>query len=180
MQLPVMPPIQPMLAKLARSIPTADGLLYEPKWDGFRCIVFRDGDEIELASRNQTPVQPLLPRADPAAARRAPRPLRGRRRDRRRRRRRPRARLRRLAAAHPSGRVAGEDAGRADAGFVRRLRPAGARRHRPDGHTVRRAAGRCSNDACAATTASTSRPPPPTRRSPSAGSPASRAPGSTA
>ncbi|HEX6657629.1 MAG TPA: ATP-dependent DNA ligase [Ilumatobacter sp.] len=65
MQLPVMPPIQPMLAKLARSIPTADGLLYEPKWDGFRCIVFRDGDEIELASRNQRPFNRYFPELIP-------------------------------------------------------------------------------------------------------------------
>jgi ATP-dependent DNA ligase len=50
-----------MLAKLSRTIPTADGLLYEPKWDGFRCIVFRDGDEIELASRNQRPFNRYFP-----------------------------------------------------------------------------------------------------------------------
>ena len=65
MQLPVMPPILPMLAKLSRSIPTADGLLYEPKWDGFRCIVFRDGDEIELASRNQRPFNRYFPELVP-------------------------------------------------------------------------------------------------------------------
>ena len=59
--LPVEPPIKPMLAKLARSIPTADGLLFEPKWDGFRCIVFRDGDRIELASRNQKPFNRYFP-----------------------------------------------------------------------------------------------------------------------
>jgi ATP-dependent DNA ligase len=61
MDLPVTPPILPMLAKLSRSIPTADGLLYEPKWDGFRCIVFRDGDTIELASRNQRPFNRYFP-----------------------------------------------------------------------------------------------------------------------
>ena len=44
MKLPVKPPVSPMLAKLVRELPTADGLLYEPKWDGFRCNVFRDGD----------------------------------------------------------------------------------------------------------------------------------------
>jgi ATP-dependent DNA ligase len=59
--LPISPPIAPMLAKLARSIPVADGLLYEPKWDGFRCIVFRDGDQIELASRNQKPFNRYFP-----------------------------------------------------------------------------------------------------------------------
>jgi ATP-dependent DNA ligase len=70
MQLPVMPPIAPMLAKLARTIPTPGaggaGLLYEPKWDGFRCIVFRDGDEIELASRNQRPFNRYFPELLPA------------------------------------------------------------------------------------------------------------------
>src|SRR5215468_8936557 len=51
MELPVMPPIEPMLALSVKEIPTGDGMTYEPKWDGFRCIVFRDGDEVELASR---------------------------------------------------------------------------------------------------------------------------------
>src|SRR5690606_16176735 len=41
--LPVMPPVEPMLAKLARELPRGE-MLYEPKWDGFRCLVFRDGD----------------------------------------------------------------------------------------------------------------------------------------
>ncbi len=61
MTLPIAAPIQPMLAKLARTIPTDPGLLYEPKWDGFRCIVFRDGDEIELTSRNQKPFNRYFP-----------------------------------------------------------------------------------------------------------------------
>ena len=42
-----------MLAKLARTIPDGDGWLFEPKWDGFRCLVFRDGDDIELTSRQE-------------------------------------------------------------------------------------------------------------------------------
>jgi ATP-dependent DNA ligase len=42
-----------MLAKLVREMPEGDEFVYEPKWDGFRCIVFRDGDEIELGSRNE-------------------------------------------------------------------------------------------------------------------------------
>jgi ATP-dependent DNA ligase len=56
MDLPVMPPVKPMLAKSVKGVPAAGsvdgGLSYEPKWDGFRCIVFRDGDEIVLASRS--------------------------------------------------------------------------------------------------------------------------------
>ncbi|GAB3145110.1 ATP-dependent DNA ligase [Micromonospora sonneratiae] len=51
MQLPINPPVEPMLAKSVPNFPTAEGMTYEPKWDGFRCIVFRDGDEVELASR---------------------------------------------------------------------------------------------------------------------------------
>jgi ATP-dependent DNA ligase len=50
MDLPVMPPVEPMLAKSAAKVPAGD-YLYEPKWDGFRCIVFRDGDEVILGSR---------------------------------------------------------------------------------------------------------------------------------
>jgi ATP-dependent DNA ligase len=66
MQLPVMPPVKPMLAKLAREMPPADGMLYEPKWDGFRCIVFRDGDEVELGSRNEKPLTRYFPELPPA------------------------------------------------------------------------------------------------------------------
>ena len=61
MRLPVMPPVRPMLAKLARDMPQADNLFYEPKWDGFRCIVFRDGDEVELGSRNERPLTRYFP-----------------------------------------------------------------------------------------------------------------------
>jgi ATP-dependent DNA ligase len=50
-ELPVNPPVEPMLAKSIPEIPTGEGMTYEPKWDGFRCLVFRDGDEVELASR---------------------------------------------------------------------------------------------------------------------------------
>jgi ATP-dependent DNA ligase len=61
MNLPVMPPIAPMLAKAARELPQGPNLLYEPKWDGFRCIVFRDGDEVELGSRNERPLTRYFP-----------------------------------------------------------------------------------------------------------------------
>jgi ATP-dependent DNA ligase len=50
MKLPVMPPVEPMLAKAAAAVPVG-AYLYEPKWDGYRCIVFRDGAEVELGSR---------------------------------------------------------------------------------------------------------------------------------
>jgi ATP-dependent DNA ligase len=61
MDLPVLPPVKPMLAKAATKLPTAEGLFYEPKWDGFRCIVFRDGDEVELGSRNERPLTRYFP-----------------------------------------------------------------------------------------------------------------------
>jgi ATP-dependent DNA ligase len=60
MQLPVMPPVKPMLAKLVPTIPTGE-LSYEPKWDGFRSIVFRDGDEVEIGSRNERPLTRYFP-----------------------------------------------------------------------------------------------------------------------
>jgi ATP-dependent DNA ligase len=59
-----MPPVQPMLAKSVSGIPDPakhGGLSFEPKWDGFRCIVFRDGDEVELASRNTKPLTRYFP-----------------------------------------------------------------------------------------------------------------------
>lgn len=59
MDLPVMPPLKPMLAKPVAEIPS--GMRYEPKWDGFRTIVFRDGDELELGSRNTRPLTRYFP-----------------------------------------------------------------------------------------------------------------------
>ena len=59
MDLPVMPPVAPMLAKPVADIPP--GQLYEPKWDGFRSIIFRDGDEVEIGSRNEKPMTRYFP-----------------------------------------------------------------------------------------------------------------------
>jgi ATP-dependent DNA ligase len=61
MDLPVLPPVRPMLCKPAAELPPAGEVLYEPKWDGFRCIVFRDGDEVELGSRNTKPLTRYFP-----------------------------------------------------------------------------------------------------------------------
>ena len=55
-----MPPVKPMLAKSVPDVPEGD-YLYEPKWDGFRCIIFRDGDEVELGSRNEKPLTRYFP-----------------------------------------------------------------------------------------------------------------------
>ena len=59
MQLPLMPPVAPMLAKSVAEIPDVGHI--EPKWDGFRTIVFRDGDEVELGSRNERPMTRYFP-----------------------------------------------------------------------------------------------------------------------
>jgi ATP-dependent DNA ligase len=65
MDLPVMPPVQPMLAKSVKGIPDPakfdGGLSFEPKWDGFRAIVFRDGDDVEITSRNTKPLTRYFP-----------------------------------------------------------------------------------------------------------------------
>lgn len=61
MDLPVMPPLKPMLAKAVDGLPDRDDLIFEPKWDGFRCIVFRDGDEVVLGSRNERPLTRYFP-----------------------------------------------------------------------------------------------------------------------
>lgn len=60
MDLPVTPPVAPMLAKPAKAIPTGD-YGYEPKWDGFRSIIFRDGDDVEIGSRNTKPMTRYFP-----------------------------------------------------------------------------------------------------------------------
>jgi len=80
MDLPVMPPVRPMLAKSVKGIPDpaqhtvggVDGLSYEPKWDGFRCLVFKDGDEVELASRNTKPLTRYFPEVVEAMRRQLP------------------------------------------------------------------------------------------------------------
>lgn len=61
MKLPLSPPLKPQLAKSARDLPAGDDWCYEPKWDGFRTIVFRDGDEVYLQSRNGKPMNRYFP-----------------------------------------------------------------------------------------------------------------------
>ena len=133
--LPVSPPVAPMLAKLVRELPEAEGLFYEPKWDGFRCIVFRDGDEVVLGSRNEKPLTRYFPELVEAAASQPARPVRARRRDRHRRPVRPRLRCAaRSGSIRPQSRV--DAAGRDHPGLVRRLRPPGPRRRRSPGRAA--------------------------------------------
>jgi ATP-dependent DNA ligase len=61
MSLPLQPPVKPMLARPVKAIPDSAELLFEPKWDGFRCLVFRDGDELTLQSRAGKPLNRYFP-----------------------------------------------------------------------------------------------------------------------
>lgn len=66
---PFRPPIEPMLAKLADTIPVGDSWIYEPKWDGFRAIVFKDKDELYIQSRDLKPLDRYFPElAEPLRA----------------------------------------------------------------------------------------------------------------
>ena len=127
-----------MLAKAVYEVPRQPGLLFEPKWDGFRCIVFRDGDEVVLGSRNDRPLTRYFP--EMLGALRAALPERcvvdgeivvvtGDGLD-------FEALQQRI---HPAT-SRDQHAGREDPGLVRGLRPAGARRPRPVRGALRRAA----------------------------------------
>ncbi len=61
MNLPVSPPVLPMLAKRVAEIPEGEGWIFEPKWDGFRALVFRDGDEVLIQSRDEKSLNRYFP-----------------------------------------------------------------------------------------------------------------------
>ncbi|HEX2234520.1 MAG TPA: hypothetical protein VHG69_14275, partial [Thermoleophilaceae bacterium] len=61
MALPLSPPVKPQLARSARELPAGDGWCYEPKYDGFRTIVFKDGKDVQLQSRNGRPMNRYFP-----------------------------------------------------------------------------------------------------------------------
>jgi ATP-dependent DNA ligase len=63
---PIAPPVEPMLAKLASSLPEGEGWMFEPKWDGFRAIVFRAGSEVYVQSRDLKPLDRYFPELAPA------------------------------------------------------------------------------------------------------------------
>ena len=141
--LPVMPPVQPMLAKAVKGVPDPEkfgGLSFEPKWDGFRAIVFRDGDEVEFTSRNTKPLTRYFPELVEAALEQLPERCVldgeifvaiGRAPG-----------VRDAAGADPSREVAHRHARREDAGQLRGVRPARARRHVVRRPAVLRAPGR--------------------------------------
>ena len=69
LRLPFQPPLEPMLAKASGGLPEGDGWLFEPKWDGFRALVFRDGDEVFTQSRDLKPLDRYFPElAEPLRA----------------------------------------------------------------------------------------------------------------
>src|SRR5438132_13464506 len=61
MRLPFAPPLAPMLSRAADALPGGEGWQFEPKWDGFRALVFRDGDEILLQSRDEKSLNRYFP-----------------------------------------------------------------------------------------------------------------------
>src|SRR5262245_30603545 len=69
---PIEPPIEPMLAKVATEVPTGGGFLYEPKWDGFRAIVFRGDGDVYIQSRDLRPLDRYFPELHDALLRRLP------------------------------------------------------------------------------------------------------------
>ena len=66
------PPVEPMLAKLADEIPAAEGFLFEPKWDGFRALVFRSGKDVYIQSRDSRPLDRYFPEMHDALLARLP------------------------------------------------------------------------------------------------------------
>src|SRR5437762_4944767 len=72
MRLPFAPPLAPMLSTAADALPAGEGWLFEPKWDGFRTLVFRDGDEILLQSRDEKSMNRYFPELEAPLARALP------------------------------------------------------------------------------------------------------------
>ena len=66
MKLPVMPPLLPMLAKRAEALPEGEAWIFEPKWDGFRTLVFKDGAELFIQSRDEKPLNRYFPELEAA------------------------------------------------------------------------------------------------------------------
>jgi ATP-dependent DNA ligase len=66
MELPVNPPLLPMLAKRVEELPPGDDWIFEPKWDGFRALIFRDKDEILIQSRDEKPLNRYFPELPPS------------------------------------------------------------------------------------------------------------------
>lgn len=72
LQLPFKPPVPPMLAKLSSDVPDGEGWLFEPKWDGFRGLVFKSGDEVYIQSRDEKPLGRYFPELEETLRRELP------------------------------------------------------------------------------------------------------------
>ncbi|HEU4611236.1 MAG TPA: hypothetical protein VFS15_04130 [Kofleriaceae bacterium] len=70
--LPFQPPVEPMLAKLSHDIPEGEQWIYEPKWDGFRALVFKSGDELYIQSRDLKPLGRYFPELEVTLRRELP------------------------------------------------------------------------------------------------------------
>jgi ATP-dependent DNA ligase len=70
--LPFQPPLEPMLAKLSTGIPDGDGWLFEPKWDGFRALVYKSGDDVYIQSRDLKPLGRYFPELEVTLRERLP------------------------------------------------------------------------------------------------------------
>ena len=123
-----------MLAKRVDELPAGETWIFEPKWDGFRALVFRDGDEILIQSRDEKPLNRYFPELVEPLRSQLPAALRARRRN--RHRQEWRARFRGAPAPPASGRVAGEASVPANPGIHRVLRPALRGRPGSAGRTV--------------------------------------------
>ena len=162
MALPLHPPFPPMEARSVDEIPTGPDWQYEPKWDGFRCLVFRDGAKVELQSKSG--------RRSPAISPRSSRPPRRCRRSAscstaRSWCRTARLLVRRAAAAHPPGGEPDRAAGRRDPGADDRVRSAGGRARQGAGRSAAARAPAAAGGIRAPSnlrepSASGSRPPP--------------------
>src|SRR5918992_6003099 len=71
-EFPIAPPVEPMLAKLADDLPQPGPFLYEPKWDGFRSIIFRGADDVYMQSRDLRPLDRYFPELHDALLERLP------------------------------------------------------------------------------------------------------------
>src|SRR5712672_1519919 len=124
MNLAVNPPILPMLAKRVGELPPGEGWIFETKWDGFRTLIFRDGDEIFIQSRDEKPLNRYFPELiDPL-----------------------KAQLPKRCVLDGESVIARQQIGRRNAGVRRLLRFALRGRHKPLRHAVREAARATGED----------------------------------
>ena len=136
MPLPIPLTTKPMEAEPVDELPRGKGWLYEPKYDGFRCLAFRDGDRHRAAVEETEVAEPVLPGGRRRTGQAEGRSLRPRRRT-----RHPRPVLRDAAAAPASGGKPRRQAGEGIPGTAGRVRPAGRRQRQADRQAAVRAAG---------------------------------------